>query len=287
MSITDNCMIVGIHVGKWSGHRFDKRASSDLNSESSAESDVARVNKSLIPKESAKKLTAAYGAIYTHVYSNTLPWKDNGDRLLPRALYEKFIEQHHSLRHAFEDEVSDFLDRVYPALRARAQFRMGALFDPNDFPDVADLRRRYYVHLDIDAVTTSHDFRVKMEQDALDEVRSSIETAMNERVNSAMRGAVEQLSKALGHFQKKMADEKEIFRDSTVANLEEIVSKLPAFNILGDEKLDELIDEIRSDVLGNSAKDLRKNPEVRSEVATKAQEILAKMSGFMNAFGGE
>jgi hypothetical protein len=91
MSITKNAMVLNLQIGIWQGHRLDKEASRKVTEEANANADAARVNKHLVPKDALKAITAASTAVRAHFYSKTLPWKDNGDRLLTRLLFCDFI----------------------------------------------------------------------------------------------------------------------------------------------------------------------------------------------------
>lgn len=285
MSIVNDCMIVNLQVGLWMGYRIDKTASAKVTNDANAESDVARVNKHIIPKEVLKPIITAAGAIRTHFYNETLPWKDNGDRLLTRKRYTKFIEEHMRLVGEFENVRDEFLAVGYLRARDQAEFRMGSLFNANDFPASRTLKQKFYINLDIDAVTTSNDFRVKLNQDELDTVKKSMEDALNQRVGKVMVNLWTRLAETLQHFAGKMGSD-EIFRDSTVKNLEEIVDMLPDLNILNDPDLEKIRQEIKNTLTGYEPKDLRQNSAVRKHVADEAKRIMDTMSGFMNAFGG-
>jgi hypothetical protein len=278
-------MIVNLQVGTWLGYRLDKNASAKVTADANAESDAARVNKHLIPKEVLRPIVTAAGAVRTHFYAKTLPWKDNGDRLLTRKMFTKFMEEHGKLVEQFNSAVDDFLSHTYLRARDQAEFRMGGLFNSNDYPSSSHLRSKFYVNLDIDAVTTSNDFRVQLNQKELDGVRKSMEDALEGRVKRAMCDVWLRLAETLKHFGDKMAGD-EIFRDSTVKNLEEIVDILPDLNIFNDPDLEQIRLQIVANVIGYEAKELRKNDAVRKQVAGEAAKIMDTMSGFMNAFGG-
>lgn len=282
MSIVKEAMVCNLQLGMWLGYRLDREASRTITEQSNAAQDAARVNKHLVPKETLKPVQQAATAIRTHFYLKTLPWKDNGDRLLTRAMYMSFIEEHEKLVGGFEDAVETFLKIDYPQARDRAEFRMGALFDPNDYPGTTMLRRKFYVNLDIDAVTEAGDFRVTMEQHQLDAVRVSMERAMQARLGRAMQDVWARLGETLGHFADKMGSDA-IFRDSTVRNLEEIVDMLPGLNVLNDPELERIRQDIRASLIGYDPKDLRKDSGARSAAAQEAQRIMADMAGFMNA----
>jgi len=284
MSIVNECMVVNCQIGLWSGHRLDKEASARVTQEAQAHEDAARVNKHLIPKEALKDVGQAATQLRLHFYRKTLPWKDNGDRLLTRKMYTQFMTEHAALRYTFEQAVQEFLDKGYPLAFEQARFRMGSLFDPNDYPAEQTLRRKFYVNLDIDPVATANDFRVSLDEGQQDEIKQEIEEAMARRVNSAMEDVWKRLHSTLTNYAERMASENGRFKEATVDNLKEIVDMLPAFNVLGDPQLERIAKDVQSTLLGNSAKELRKDDKVRSAAAMEAQRILEDMSGFMKAF---
>jgi len=284
MSITKNCMIVNLSLGIWQGYRLDKNASKQVTDDAGADADAARVNKHLIPKESLKTIVFAAGQIRQHLYGKTLPWKDNGDRLLTRKLYAPFIEEHQRLVGEFHAAVDEFLGTTYPQAKMRAEFRMGSLFNSDDYPTPSELKHKFYVALDIDAVSEASDFRVALDKESVAQIRGDIETATTARLATAMRSVWERLAQTVGHFADKMASDG-IFRDSTITNLEELVDLLPGLNITGDEQLTAIYEDLRKTLVGYDPKDLRKDPAVRSEAAAEAARIMDEMSGFMNAFG--
>lgn len=285
MSIVNNCMIANLQVGIWMGYRLDKAASRVLTEQAHADQDAARVNKHLVPKETLKPIIATASAVRTHLYANTLPWKDNGDRLLLRKVYTKFIEEHEKLVKEFDNAVEDFLSTTYLRARDQAEFRMGDLFNSADYPSATTLRHKFYINLDIDPVTTIGDFRVLMDDSELERVKASMEHAMQQRLGKAMSDVWQRLADTLKHFSDKMSSD-EIFRDTTVRNLEEIVDLLPDLNITDDANLEQIRQDIKNSIIGYEPKELRKDKAVRSAVANEAQRIMDSMSGFMNAFGG-
>jgi hypothetical protein len=173
--------------------------------------------------------------VRAHFYDKTLPWKDNGDRLLTRLMFRDFIEEHERLVGEFKDAVEQFVTTGYPQAREKAEFRMGELFNANDYPAPDSLRRRFYINMDIDAVTEAGDFRVEM--DAGSSTGPRVDGAGDARAarprHARRLGAAREV---VGHFAKKMGSD-DIFRDATVRNIEELVDLLPGLNVLDDPDL--------------------------------------------------
>ncbi len=283
MNIADNCMVVNLQISMWAGQKLDKNLTRKVTDDAQADADAARVNKHLVPKESMKEIITAVGALRTHFYNRTLPWGDNGDRLLPRLAYTDFIQEHSQLAQQFDNAVSDFLQTKYLAARDQAEFRMGEMFRASDYPEPELLRNRFAVNLDVHGVPTSKDFRVVMDKQDVDNIRQSIELKNQDRLTQAVSEVWTRLADTLNHFANKMGEDA-VFRDSTVRNLEEIVEMLPALNITNDPALEAIRQDIVDTLIGYEPKDLRKDSDIRRIAAKESKRIVAQMAGFMGAF---
>lgn len=284
MSIVNECMVVNLQLGTWVGQRLDKAASQRVVEEANAAAGAARVNKHLISDEAMKAIKQAQNAVRTHFYTGTLPWKDNGDRVLSRKAYMRFIQRHEELTTAFYTAVDEFCTKVYPAEREKAEFRMGELFNPDDYPSARAIRQRFYVHLDIDPVAEAGDFRVQMDAGHADAIKASIEQALTDRVGRAMGHVWDRLAEVLGNFAERTKSGDGI-RVELVQNLREIVDLLPEMNITNDAQLEGIRQQIEKRLIGYEAADLRKDDTARAKAAKDAQAIMDQMKGFMNAWG--
>lgn len=279
MSIQNNCMTIDVTVGMWLGYKLDKGKTREITSDAGAHDDAARVNKHLMSKEYLAPVVSKGSAVRNHLYQRTLPWKDSGTRLITRKLFTKFMEEHSALREAFYSEVNTLLDVKYLTARDQAQFRMGTMFDPDDYPSIDVLRRKFYISLDIDGITTAYNATDDFRLEASEDVTQS-------RVTKAMAGLYEKLSKPLARFAETMSEEDKIFRDTTVSNLRDIAEVLPMLNFTDDPNLAALSERISKSLTRYEAKDLRDNKATRAAAGEEAQDILGSMQGFMKAFGG-
>lgn len=287
MSIVNDCMVVNLQIGLWMGYRFDRDATRRTLMTEGAAEDAARVNKHLIPKEALKRVVTAVGALRSQFYEQTLPWKDNGDRLLTRKMYMHFIQEHAKLKEDFNNEVEHFLSVSYMRARDNARLRLGDMFKDNDYPETWELRQKFYVNLDIDAVTMANDFRVTLDQDQLDVVRKDMESAIQARISRAVGDVWERLSDKLTRFHDRVSDKDAVFKTSTVETLRELVAMLPQLNITNDPHLEQIGLQIERAIAGVDATTLRKDKAVRADVADEVKKIMDDMSGFMNAFGAK
>lgn len=286
MSIADSCMTCNLGIGMWEGRRLDKALGKRITDEAHAAADAVRVNKLLIPKESFARVTTARNALRQHFIDRTLPWKDNGDRLLTRKMFTRFMEEHAEKKAEFDDAAEDFVTIGYKAALASADFRMGGLLDAREYPDPRDLRGRFYVRLDIDTVTGADDFRVNISADAVAQVKSNLEDAMSARIHKAQADVWTRVSELIERFHDRMSGEDNLFRDSIVGNITELLDVLPGLNILGDPDLKRIAVDARQSLTVFDPKELRKDKALRAGAAAEAKRIMDDMAGFMNAFKG-
>lgn len=281
-SIASHCMIANLQIGVWTGHRLDKKATQQVIAEADAEADAARVNKHLIGKDKLKPITTAQGKIRLYFYDKTSPWKDNGDRILTRVMYPRFIEDFGVMQAEFNGAVADFLKNIYPEEVARAEFRMGELFDVNDYPSARELKNKFFVNLDIDAVSEANDFRVNLGKDTVAGIRKEIEDATEKRLVAAQAHVWGRMAKTVEHFRDRM--NADVFKDATITNLEELADILPGLNVTNDPEINRLAKEIKSKLLGYEPKDLRGDDKLRETLGKEAKKIMTDIGGFMKAF---
>lgn len=284
-ALIEKALVLNLSIGIWQGYRLDKEASRKVTEGAGAHADAARVNKHLVPKEALAPIVAAQTQVRSHFYENTLPWRDNGDRLMTRKLFTAFIETHERLVSEFKEAVEDFLVKSYPVVREQAEFRLGDLFNPDDYPTAADIRRRFYITLDFEALTTTNDFRVQIDEAHVEKVRAAMEAAAERRVHTAMQDVWKRLAETVGYFQERLSDPDKIFRDTTVENVAELIDMIPGLNVLDDPGIEAIRQQVKAKLIGHDAADIRKDPALRQELAGEAKAIIDKMAGFMAVWG--
>lgn len=284
MNVYDTGMIINLTIRAWTGHKLDKTRTAEVTDAAGADADAARVNKHLVSKESLAAVNRCAGACRQYLYKATLPWGDNGDRLLAAAGFLDFNEQMHALMAAFDEAVDEFIAVQYPAERSRAQFRMGALFNAADYPGPEDLRTRFGVALDIHGIPTSDDFRVSLKDSDAERIKRQLDQTNNQRLRDAVQTVWERLFAVVDNFAERM-DEGGRFKEATVVNLQELAAAIPALNITNDPDLNDLSHEIRVKLGSMTSKDLRASSVVRKQAHQDARAIVARMSDLMAGFG--
>ena len=264
-------MLVELTIRQWTARKHDKRASSEIELTHGANG-AGRYNKQLIAKTALQAISKQAGAIREFHYRYTLPWGNNGQRLLPAARFLEYRTELAAMRDRFNQMVDDFVGD-YPYLVQAARHRLGTLYDPTEYPDVADVRGAFGVTFEVFPVPTAGDFRVEVANEERSEIAAQIEEATRERQAQATKACYVRVQDVLQRMKQQCVPSKTRVTDSLVGDVHELAGILDDLNIGCDPDLTRLAEEIRRDLLVD-ADDLRTSPTTRKAVGDRAAEIL-------------
>lgn len=280
MQLNDRALLVQLSISQWTARKYDKKATQRVADAFHNFVDQGRYNKSLLPMNDLldhvhKKSTF----IRTKYYENTLPWGMDGTQMLPTANYLGFMAEFRKERDEWNLLVSRFLDG-YDDLKVDAQRVLGGLYDPADYPQLADVRRKFHMDLAVYPVPSS-DFRVAIGSEELTRIQQDVEQRVKAAEQTAMQDVWKRLFDRVQHMADKLADPKAIFRDSMVENAREICALLPRLNFTDDPNLEALRQEVEAKLIKHPDA-LRNDPDLRRDTASEAKRIMDSMSVFMN-----
>lgn len=275
MSLADKAMIVTLSVSCWTARKQDKKVAEEVEQKHGAV-DAGRYNKLLIDKQHLDPLTSMAGKIRQRHYDLTLPWLDNGGRLLPSKLFFKYRKEIDDLKVAYHQRVDEFIDLYDTKLVAAARNRLGTMYDPQDYPSSSTLRRKFDVDIDIIAVPQASDFRVEVGDAERQRIQQEITERVERRQREAMAEAWERVRKVVSAIQARMEAPKTIIHDSLIENAQELAQLLPGLNIGDDPLLAEVTHDITHNLLVETWK-LRKSATTRKALAKAAADILKKI----------
>lgn len=294
-TIHTRSMLVSVSLSVWQARRLDKRVTAETNRAHGASAEAGRYRKHLLggPKAAPSHAAAiaAAGAIRTEAYRQTLPWADEGWRLLPTANFERFAESMRAKRAAFESAVDTFLFD-YPELRARAERLLNGMFVDSEYPTVESLRGRFSAEITYAPVPAFGDFRLDLGADVLSDIERATEARVNEATNQAMRGAWDRLAETVSAVRDKLADQASrggkgaIFRDSLIDNVRATVDILGRLNVTGDPELERMRERAARELGSLDPEALRSDKGARADGAARAARILETMGALYGSGKG-
>nr|WP_294506274.1 hypothetical protein [uncultured Rhodopila sp.] len=285
MDISTRALLVNTTVRVWSGEKRDKAITREICTMKGAENNAVRANKSLLGEHIHGVQTAERG-VRQAVSERTLPWMDDGTRILKGAAFMAFTEAMADPTRAFHGAVETFIDG-YPEIRYEARRRLGDAFLESDFPPQARLKERFGVKLTYLPVPSTADFRVNLSDEEIAAVRRNAEEALRGTVNDAVRALLDRLQEPVARLSTRLrlfrrASNGKVqhpFRDSLIENVRAIVRLAPTLNLLDDPRIGELCADIEQHLTAHDPEQLRTSARLRESVADEADAILRRMQG--------
>lgn len=277
--LSNRAMLVKLSISQWTARKHDKRATATVEDTFHA-TEAGRFNKVLIAQDAIKAVEKTANTARTLHYANTLPWSDDGYRLLPAANFPDYSAKMRECRATFEAAADDF-ESNYPALVADAKIRLNGLFNQADYP--RNVRDRFSLDTQISPVPMANDFRVTLRDEETQAIQREIEDRTMQATHAAHRDLYRRLAEAIGHMSVKLSEPEAIFRNSLVDNLRELCELLPRLDIIGDPELARIRAMAEAKLLTYDPNTLREDPTVRANTARDAEAILRAMEGMYDA----
>jgi hypothetical protein len=240
---------------------------------------MGKYSKNLIDPDALKPISEAANAARTIHYEQSLPWSDDGKRILPAANFLPYSELMRDARRVFEERVNYFIAR-YDTLVDAAKIALNGLFDPRQYPSAHELNNKFYFEVSTDVLPTSQDFRVDLDRGTVEAIRAEIEGRTQATVKEAQRDLWTRLQTTVGNMAESLKVEDKIFRDSLVSNVRQIVDLIPRLSLEDDPELDAIRAHVAATLATKDPETLRKNKTIRKQTADEAAAILQKMAGY-------
>lgn len=281
-TIQEKAMIVRLFIAFWTARKYDKKVSEQAAKDFNAEENGAsgRYNKILIAKQEIDKLVRVVSDARNWNYNNTLPWENDGQRVLLAANYMEHAKKMREFKQQFEEAVKNFTDN-YPALVEDAKKRLGNMYNEADYPSVDVIASKFVWSIKYRGIENAADFRCEVSEADAKRIRTEIEQDVKGAVADAMKDLWERMQVLVNRMVERLSNKDAIFRDSLVENLVEMVEVLPKLNLTDDPRLEKIRKEIEQKLCSASAEELRKSDTVREKVADSAKSILDAMAGYM------
>src|SRR5262245_60813892 len=292
--------LVSVNVSVWTARRLDRKVTDEVNRQHNAAKDAGRYNKLLIEAEHLKEINQLVSSIRQLHYSMTRPWCDEGPRILPNVLHEKFTNTLRGLIRDF-DTAADKFCAAYPHYVETRAKQLNGLFKASDYPSPTEIRSKFKVEKKVLPFPDAEDFRADLDDDTVADIKREIAEASGKVVDDAMKHTANQIIELVGHMAEKLheqtgkadlkgkrpghvprqkAEGRSFYVDSLVDNVREIAALLPAFNLTNDPKLTAITDRIVKELCVEDAPTLRKDNNLAKSVAKSADEIVAEVGKF-------
>lgn len=288
--LSERAMLASLSISSWSGMAVDREVTDATNADFKAEKDAGRYNKRLVSAKFLQGITGAHSRAREVHRILTLPWEDDGTRVLATVGYMEYTKKMKECRLKAEAEVKAFLETP-DAFIQEAKHRLGDMFNIDDYPAAEDIKKKFGFDVEIKPMPDAGDFRAELSDEHTKAIVKDIERRSNQRLENAMNDVfgrikemVQRMSERLRDYQPAKDGKKAdgVIRDSLVYNIHELAKEvLPVLNVTGDKRIDDLRQQLLDDLVEHSPEILRADAKIRAQTISKADKILKKVSSYM------
>lgn len=280
MKLTEKALLVRLSLKSVGNSKTDVQVTQTTIEREGMQSGSGKWQKQLWPTEAIKPLTQLQGVIRTFHYEQTLPWADDGYRILPLTNHEPYTAAMRKFKDDWEKAAATFVSQFETWLDWARVAHNGAFNRANYPKDAARLARKFALSLAFDPVPSSEDFRVALSADEMAIMQADLDSRVQAATEQAQADLWRRLAEPLAKMVERLSDEKACFKNSLVNNLAEIVALIPRLSLTGDAALQGFADEVSSKLCGLEPDHLRKDNAARRLAAEQAREIQSRMAGY-------
>ncbi len=280
-NLSSSAILIDFSVSQWTGRKLDKRASEEVEVSNSASLGVANVHKRIMGK--CSELDAIHkfvGNLRNSHYSMTLPWSDQGLRIVTTMGLEKYTKAMTEKQQQFEKLVDKFM-RVYATRIGEAETTLGNLFERDDYPSLEMMQSKFGWRLNFIPIQESGDFRVDIGNEQAEVLKEQYTKYYDTQYTNAMKDLWDRLYKPLSRMSERLdypedadRDTKKVFTKTLVSNVTEVLDLLKAFNVNDDRDMEMAHKKLRHALNGITPEALREDDHLRLDTKRSVDEVI-------------
>ena len=280
-NLSSSAILIDFSVSQWTGRKLDKRASEEVEVSNSASLGVANVHKRIMGK--CPELDAIHkfvGNLRNSHYSMTLPWSDQGLRIVTTMGLEKYTKAMTERQQQFEKLVGKFI-QVYATRIDEAKTTLGNLFVSDDYPSIEIMQSKFGWRLNFMPIQESGDFRVDIGNWQAEILKEQYTKYYDTQYTNAMNDLWDRLYKPLARMSERLdypedadKDTKKVFTKTLVSNVTEVLDLLKAFNVNDDRDMEMAHKKLRHALNGITPEALREDDHLRLDTKRSVDEVI-------------
>ena len=287
--LKNKCLMVRLSRKKINRNKMDKDLGQELRDKKNVtDSAAVRVNKSIFTAESSEKYMKVFNEGSKYFYRVTLPWDDQGWRLLSIDLFKEFTTKFKGFTRDYREAVLDWVENIGQHIEDSKAVLQGAwsqddykFISANGLFDREWLLDQFGFEVEFNTVTNGDDLRASLTETDREVIAEQINAQAMAKFAKAQEHIITSLHECIFSIHERLCVGDQVFRDTLLSNLEDLVDLIPKLNIANDPALNLLASEAKVKLLKWDPQTLRDDPMARKEVSDDAAKILNNMKGII------
>lgn len=270
-SLKNRALIVNVHISLWGARKQDDRVRREIENMHNVR-DVGNFSKKLMKSSKLEAIKTKANRIRRIYRERTLPWGDNGDRIITTDKYFEFITNMGMEAMEFDQMVDDFVQNEYQQQVEDEKNRLKTMFKESDYPHPDLIRDSFKLKTVFSPLTDSNDFRLSVSDEMEAALKTQMEREIKNRVTTANNEILDKVREVVGKMYETLSEPGKGFKSSLVGNVEALVDTIPTMNIFNDKHIAEVVETLKPLCVNYDM--LKNNDSFRQEIAKKAKDVL-------------
>ncbi len=291
MKLEERALLVKLTISNWTASKTDKEVTDGVIEEQRAHSGAGRFTKRLFGKHALKEISKTVGSARIAHRTLTLPWEDNGNRIITTEGYQHYSKTMRRYRQIMEEHVTGFIENYEDYIK-QAREELGKMFHRDDYPDVGEVKMKFAFDVEPTPIPTSMDFRAKVSDSEAKAIAKDIEKRQKARLDNAMKDVWQRIADVTEKMVEKLTEyvpakdnglkgAEGVFKSSLISNVTDLAEILPSLNINNDPELKRLHKQMIDDLTKYDADELKGDAKKRATTAKAARQVLSKVRRYL------
>lgn len=281
-TIKEKGLLVSLKISKWSAKKSDNSVLAQIEQIIGTKASSGSYHKNLIDLSALSETTSVYNAAKKYHEAVTMPWFDNGYRILPAVKFTEYQSRMREYKNDFNKAVEKILDSYNDEIQ-KAQIELGPIFRLHEYPLPSEIENLFTFKTAFSPLPEINDFRVDLSVEEIKELKKEMENNNKAAIQNMEKDLFNRLYKSIAAIVEKLQKDSTRY-SSLFDNLEELISVLPVLNITDNTELQKAIQTAKNEILAVPSDSLKDDTKQQTAIKEKAENLLETIAEYADCF---
>jgi len=283
-SIAHAAVLVRFRATSWAARLKDKKATRAAENANNASRGAANLTKNLLVDCDELRAIRLYISTVRDIHrSMSMPWGDDGERLVPTAQYPKYLSKMTEYQDEFHILVDNFM-AVYDWKIIDTQVKLGAMFNRDEYPSTIDVRAKFSFQLSYDMLAdggNTGDWRLDLPHEQMSGLRNSAREGYFNNIKGAMDSVWHRTHETMTTLVRQLDVNEEgkgnkLF-DSVFDRAVELVAMMGTCNVTGDSQMEAMRRKLEDTLHDLTLPQIKNSPTLRETTRVELTAAIAAL----------
>jgi hypothetical protein len=211
----------------------------------------------------------------------TTPFTADRWRLIDASLINDYSKEMSAYKAQFYDAVADVVNR-WDTIVISEKNRLGPIFKAHEYPNKNEVENEFEFYHKLKPVPDEGHIVVDLEIEVLNDLKADLRKENADNLKRSVKDIWHRLFEPVNNMANICLNDKKIF-GTLIDKLQDIVTIIPALNIIDDPDIAETADEIKNRLLVHTTGQLRDDKQLKKHVGKEADDLAQKIRSFTDS----